>query len=162
MSALVTLAAALGCGLIAGTFFAFSSFVMPALGRLAPAAGIRAMQSINVVVLNPLFLAVFLGAGVACALLAGASPWTWSRPGAGLRLAGGLLYLVGTIGVTGACNVPRNDALAKLDASSVEAAAAWARYLASWTAWNHVRTVAALAAAGLLTLALARDWAQPT
>lgn len=157
MSPPVTLAAALGCGLIAGTFFAFSSFVMPALGRLAPAEGVRAMQSINVVVLNPLFLAVFLGAGVACALLAGASPWTWSRPGAGLRLAGGLLYLVGTIGVTAVCNVPRNDALAKLDASSVEAAAAWARYLASWTAWNHVRTVAALAAAGLLTLALVRD-----
>jgi uncharacterized membrane protein len=160
MSALLTLAAALGCGLIAGTFFAFSSFVMPALGRLAPAEGIRAMQSINVVVLNPVFLGVFLGAGVACALLAFVAPWTWSRPGAALRLAGGLVYLIGTIGVTRVCNIPRNDAIAALDPSSVEAGAAWARYLSTWTAWNHVRTVAALAAAALFTLALARDWAQ--
>ena len=32
-----TLATALGCGLSAGVFFAFSAFVMPALDRLAPA-----------------------------------------------------------------------------------------------------------------------------
>lgn len=47
-----TLFAALGCALIAGVFFAFSAFVMKALGRLTPAGGITAMQSINVAVLN--------------------------------------------------------------------------------------------------------------
>jgi uncharacterized membrane protein len=31
----------------------------------------------------------------------------------------------------------------------------WSSYLTNWTAWNHVRTVASLAAAALLTLALA-------
>lgn len=30
----------------------------------------------------------------------------------------------------------------------------WAGYVASWTAWNHVRTVAALAAAASFSLAL--------
>ncbi len=43
----VTLASALGCGLVAGVFYAFSTFVMPALKRLPPAQGIVAMQSIN-------------------------------------------------------------------------------------------------------------------
>jgi uncharacterized membrane protein len=157
---ILTLVAALGCGLIAGTFFAFSTFVMKALARLAPAEGIRAMQSINVVVLNPTFLGAMLGTAVACGFLAAASPWTWSLSGAGLRLAGCLLYLVGTILVTMACNVPQNDALAKLDANAADAAASWARYLASWTAWNHVRTAAALTAAALLTVAVARAWAQ--
>ena len=57
----LTLIAALGSGLMAGVFFAFSSFVMTALARLAPAPGIAAMQSINVVVINPLFMAGFLG-----------------------------------------------------------------------------------------------------
>jgi uncharacterized membrane protein len=52
---------ALGCGLIAGVFFAFSVFVMSALARLQPAQGIVAMQSINIRVLNPLFLGVFMG-----------------------------------------------------------------------------------------------------
>ena len=42
-----TLASALGCGLVAGVFFAFSTFVMPALKRLPPAHGIAVMQSIN-------------------------------------------------------------------------------------------------------------------
>jgi len=43
----LTLVSALGCGLTAGVFFAFSSFVMKALGRIQPAQGIAAMQSIN-------------------------------------------------------------------------------------------------------------------
>ena len=42
-----TLATTLGCGLNAGVFFAFSTFVMPALKRLPAAQGIAAMQSIN-------------------------------------------------------------------------------------------------------------------
>jgi uncharacterized membrane protein len=49
-----TLATALGCGLVAGVFFAFSSFVMPALKRLPPAQGIAAMQSINKLAVTPL------------------------------------------------------------------------------------------------------------
>ncbi|CAN5234664.1 hypothetical protein BH11MYX1_BH11MYX1_07590 [soil metagenome] len=45
-------------------------------------------------------------------------------------------------------HVPRNDALATLDPSSGEVAARWLDYVASWTAWNHVRAAAALAASG--------------
>ena len=41
----LTLSSALGCGLIAGVFFAFSAFVMRALARLEPAQGMAAMQS---------------------------------------------------------------------------------------------------------------------
>jgi hypothetical protein len=39
---IATLATALGCGLIAGVFFAFSSFVLPAHKRLPSAEGISA------------------------------------------------------------------------------------------------------------------------
>ena len=39
----LTLIAAIGCGLVAGVFFAFSSFVMKALARLQPAQGVAAM-----------------------------------------------------------------------------------------------------------------------
>ena len=61
---------ALGSALMAGTFFAFSNFVMPALGKLPAEQGLAAMQSINRVVLNPLFLSVFVGTAVAAAILA--------------------------------------------------------------------------------------------
>ena len=57
-------AALLGSALVGGIFFAFSSFVMKALARVPAAEGIAAMQSINVVVLNPSFLSAFIGTAV--------------------------------------------------------------------------------------------------
>ena len=152
----LALFSALGCGLIAGVFFAFSSFVMNALARLPAAQGIAAMQSINVVVINPLFMAAFLGTAAACVLLAASSVLRWREPGASCLLAGGLLYLVGVILVTMVFNAPRNDALASVAPASAEGASLWTNYLGGWTAWNHVRTAASLAAAALLTIALIR------
>lgn len=150
----LTLVAVLGCGLIAGVFFAFSSFVMRALGRLPPAEGMAAMQSINVVVLNPAFLGVFMGTAAACLAVAVLALLRWSQPGSAWLLTGGLLYLVGTFLVTIAFNVPRNDALAAVAATAPEAGPLWAGYLVSWTAWNHVRTAAALAALASFLFAL--------
>jgi uncharacterized membrane protein len=149
----VTLAAALGAGVIGGAFFAFSSFVMRALGRLAPPEGIRAMQSINVVVINPVFLGVFVGTALVCAVLAVLSIRSWSDAGSGLRLAGCLAYVVGTFAITMWFNVPRNNALAALAAETADGAAYWVRYLGEWTWWNHVRTLAAVAASALLVAA---------
>lgn len=145
---------ALGCGLMAGVFFAFSSFVMNGLARLQPTQGIAAMQSINITVINPLFMAVFLGTAVACIFLAVSSLLRWHQPGASYLLVGSLLYLIGTVGVTIVCNVPLNEALARVKPDSTEGASLWVSYLANWTAWNHVRTTAALAATAMLTIAL--------
>jgi uncharacterized membrane protein len=71
-----------------------------------------------------------------------------------LVLAGCALYLVGTIGTTIVFNVPLNNRLAALGPQSAGAEDLWSKYLAAWTAWNHVRTVAALAATLALTVAL--------
>src|SRR5262245_65530826 len=108
----LTLLSALGCGLIAGVFFAFSAFVMKALGRLPPAQGIAAMQSINVAVIHPLFLGAFLGTAVGCVLLGIWSLFNWPSAGSLFRLAGSLFYLVGTMVVTIVFLLPRHDALA--------------------------------------------------
>jgi uncharacterized membrane protein len=150
----LTLLSALGCGLIGGVFFAFSTFVMRALAALPPAQGIAAMKSVNIAVINPMFLGVFLGTAVSCVLLAVSSLLTWQKPGAALLLAGSALYLLGTFVVTMVYNVPRNDALATLDPASAESARFWTEYVAGWTLWNHVRTIAAIAAATLLVIAL--------
>ncbi len=150
----VTLISALGSGLMAGFFFAFSVCVMKALGRLPPVQGIAAMRSINAVVINPVFLIAFFGTAVACVAVAISALSTWHRPGAVYLLAGGLLYLAGSVLVTIAFNVPRNNALAAVDPASADGAALWASYLTAWTAWNHVRTAAALAAAAALSIAL--------
>jgi uncharacterized membrane protein len=142
----------LGCGLVAGIFFAFSTFVMKALARLQPAQGIAAMQSINITVINPWFMTVFLGTAVVCLLLSIVS-LKGQQPGITYQIVGSLLYLVGTVGVTMVCNVPLNDALAVVKPDSTDGAILWAKYLTEWTVWNHVRTIAALAAAALFAIA---------
>lgn len=151
---IVTFASALGAGLIGGAFFAFSSFVMGALARLPAPHGIAAMQSINIVVINPVFLGVMFGTGATCIGLIAAALLRWQTPGAAYLLAGGVVYLAGCILVTMFCNVPRNNAVAALDPNAVEAAALWSTYVPAWTAWNHVRTIAGVAASGLFILAL--------
>jgi uncharacterized membrane protein len=143
----------LGSGLMAGLFFVFSVCVMRALRSLPSACGIAAMQSINVVIINPIFLSVFLGTAGLCVpavILAfvrrDAEMWQ--------TVAGSALYLIGVLFVTMRFNVPLNNALARVSPQSSDAAPVWSDYVSRWTAWNHLRTVAALAAA--LSFALAR------
>ena len=80
----------------------------------------------------------------------------WPEPGAAYLLMGALLYLVGTIFVTMAANVPLNNRLARAKPDGVESASLWKQYLKTWTAWNHLRTIASLAAATCFIMALVR------
>jgi len=151
---LATFAAALGSGLVAGIFFAFSTFVMGALGRLPQAAGISAMQSINVVVINPVFLSVFMGTALLSVVLTIAALIGWISPRSLYLLAGSVLYVGGCFLVTMLCNVPLNNALAAVAPDSADGAKLWARYLTEWTNWNSVRTAASLIASIFFILAL--------
>ncbi len=151
---MLTLFAALGSGLMAGVFFAFSVSVMKALARLPPAEGMAAMQAINVAILNPLFLGVFLGTAVTSTLVIIAALMQWHTPDTVYLLTGGVLYLAGTFLVTAGFNVPKNEALAAIAPAHPDSATLWTDYLASWTVWNHIRTVAALIATALFTIAL--------
>ena len=152
---ILVLAAALGSGLVAGVFYAFSTFVMRALARLAPAQGIAAMQSINVVVLNPWFLGVFLGTAALAVAAMASVVVRWGSTSASWLLAGGILYFAGSFVVTIRGNVPMNEALARMDPQTAAGAEYWQRYLAGWTRWNHVRAAASLAASLSFILALA-------
>jgi len=151
---MLTFLSAITSGLMAGFLFAFSVCVMKALSRLPPAQGITAMQLINVVVLNPLFLSVFVGTAAVCVVLGVSSLLMWHQPDALYRLTGSALYLVGTLAVTIAFNIPRNEALATVAADSADAAKRWQQFLREWTTWNHVRTAAALLAAAMFTIAV--------
>ena len=149
-----TLVTALGCGLIAGAFFAFSSFVMPALKRLPTEGGIAAMQSINVLAVTPVFMIALFGSAAGCLGLIAWAAFSWGEQPTALVLAGGALYIVGTIGVTIACNVPLNDRLATLHPQDADAVGYWDEYVTKWTAWNHLRAAMSLAAAVTLTITL--------
>ncbi len=150
----LTLLGTLGCGLVAGVFFAFSAFVMKALGRLPAEQGVAAMQAINAAAVTPAFMAALFGTAVACGALAVWALFAWDERFAPYLLVGSALYLFGTMLLTIAYHVPRNEALAAVEPHSASAESHWARYFSGWTAWNHVRAVAALAAAATLTIAL--------
>ncbi|WP_332948772.1 MULTISPECIES: anthrone oxygenase family protein [unclassified Microcoleus] len=117
------------------------------------------MQSINITAINPLFMTALFGTAAACIFLI-ISSFKSHQPGAAYLLVGSLLYLVGTVSVTIAFNVPLNDALAKVEPSSAEGAKLWASYLTNWTIWNHIRSAAALAAAALLIVGICDRSAQ--
>jgi uncharacterized membrane protein len=146
----------IGCALIAGVFFAFSTFVMNALSRLQPAQGIATMQSINITAINPLFMTALFGTAATCLFLIVSMLSKLSQPDAVYLLVGSLLYLVGTILVTMLGNVPLNNALAIVDPNSTEGETLWAKYLTDWTFWNHVRTLAALAASVTFIISLTK------
>lgn len=145
---------AIGCGLMAGLYFAFSAFIMTALARIAPPAAIAAMNAINVVIVKSLFMPLFLLTTLAAAALAIAALFRLAESDAMAMLAGGVVYVLGMFVVTMLCNVPLNDALAAVDPATQEAASLWSRYLKDWTFWNHVRTIASTGAFAMFVLAL--------
>jgi uncharacterized membrane protein len=154
MNSILLIAAALGCGLVAGVFFAFSTFVMRALDQMPPAQGVHAFQNINVTVYSPLFMAALFGTGLLCVYLIFAS-YGGAFDMAGNRiLIGAVCYLAGVIGVTMFCNVPLNNALANVSLGDADIALRWRDFYGPWLNWNHVRTVAAFCSSLAFILAL--------
>lgn len=150
----ILIAATLGSGMMAGLFCSFSNFVMQALSDIPPPKGIAAMQSINVVIVKPTFLIVFFGTGVACAL-ALCLGWQQLDEGAlAWAIAGGAVYVSGSIVVTIAFNVPLNNRLAAVDSESEEGVKMWEIYLERWVRWNHVRSIATIISTILLIVAV--------
>ena len=150
-----TVVVALGAALNAGVFFAFSSFVMTALGRLPAPQGIAAMQSINVTVLTPVFMATLFGAAGGCVGLAVWALLDWHGSVSPWLLAACALQVAGPIGLTAAFHQPRNLALATVDPLARDAEPTWRLYVSEWTALNHLRTLASLGSAAALSVAVA-------
>ncbi|WP_342587446.1 DUF1772 domain-containing protein [Manganibacter manganicus] len=149
----ITLLALLGSGMMAGLFFAYSNSVMPALARMPGPQGMTAMNHVNVIIQNPLFLSIFMGTAVIMFMLIVAALLGWiSRPA--WILTGAVLYLVGNIAVTVSINVPMNDALAAANPAGADGAALWAAFLDRWVFWNHVRALACTGALGAFAMAI--------
>jgi uncharacterized membrane protein len=148
----LTLAAAIGAGVTAGVYFAFSTFIMTGLRRLSHAQSIAAMNAINKAAPNPLFMLALFGTAIACVILAvhglrhrdAASFWL---------ILGCGLYIISAL-VTVIYHVPHNDALMTVDPNAAGAGITWSQFVTPWLAWNHVRTVTSVAGTVSLVLAL--------
>lgn len=148
----LTAAIVLG-GLQAGTYYAWATGVMPGLAKVDDRTFVHAVQQMNVAIVNPVFLASFLGAPAlaAAAVLTttGSARW-WVVAGAGLAVT--------TVLVTGALNVPLNNALeAAGPVDSIrDLAAVRADFESTWRRWNVVRTLTSTASVACLAWAALR------
>lgn len=146
---------AIGAASVGGVYGAFSVMVMPALRHRPATEATATMQAINRAAPGALFVSVLVGTGLGCVVLgvlalidlrAPASPWA---------LGGAALYVLSLL-ITIGYHIPRNDALARVDATSIDAVERWSRYLAEWAPANHVRAVASVAGSVALMVSLVR------
>ncbi|WP_433012577.1 DUF1772 domain-containing protein [Kribbella sp. CA-294648] len=140
LTRILTIAALVGSGLVAGVCFTFGTAIMSSLQRLPAGQGATAMNLINVRIQNPLFLLVFLGTTLICVALP-ILAFVNDSQGKWWLLTGSALYLVGVIVVSIAVNFPLNDHLATIDPTSAAGAAEWQNYLDKWNPANNIRFV---------------------
>ncbi len=124
--------------------YVFSTFVMRGLDRTGPVNAITAMRGINVEAnSNAAFLLAYLGASVlavAVGVVAVIQIGSPAADGCWPARSSACSALI----ITMAFNVPLNNHLDTVDPAGLsvaDAAREWRAYFATWTAWNHVRTV---------------------
>ena len=143
-------------GLSAGLFYAWSVSVIPGTKKVDHATYLEAMQAINRAILNPAFFLIFIGSLVGLSMasiyhLHAGKATFW------FMLSATILYLAGTVGVTGLGNVPLNnklDALELPQLTTEKLAQFRAYYETSWNRLHQIRTVFAVAAFALSLVAV--------
>jgi uncharacterized membrane protein len=143
----------LGSGLMAGLYFAYSNSVMPALARLPGPQGIAAMNHINVVILNPLFLTIFMGTAVLALMLIVAALLGWTAKPAWIVAGRGALSRRQHRDHHGHQRADEQCARRRR-ADGPNSAMLWANHLDRWVFWNHVRAIACTASLAAFALAL--------
>lgn len=144
LAALVLISAVTGAA-SGGVYLAFSAMVLPSLRRADPAAAVRMMQRVNVAAVRPAFMLVFFGAGLSGIALVVVEAVTTGTVHP-LRV-GGAALLDTSVLLTILVNVPRNNALARADAT----ADAWRTFDRVWAPANAVRGwLSALGAAAIV------------
>ena len=155
----VLIAATMAMGLMAGVFGIYGNAIMPGLRRTDDRTFVAAFQSIDRAIINPAFMATFLGALALTALAALLHLTSNGRPLLPWIAAALVLYLVVFV-ITIRVNVPRNNEIkAASDVDRItDPHAVRVRFNEDrWVRWNHLRTFASTVAFGLLAWALVQS-----
>jgi uncharacterized membrane protein len=104
-------------GLMAGIFFTWSNAVKPGIGKLNDIDYLSALQSMNRVILNSLFLIVFIGTIISVALVPVFHFHFYPKNIFWLLILIVIIYLVGVFSVTVFGNIPLNEILDKRNLS---------------------------------------------
>ena len=129
--------------LMAGLFFSYSISVSLGLGKLSDSEYIKAMQSINREIQNPLFFLCFFGVLIMLPV-ATITQYSIDKTTFIVLLAATLFYAIGVFGITVFANVPLNNQLDQFDLSNQtnEAIQTQRQYFETkWNYWNNIRTI---------------------
>ncbi len=138
-------------GLMAGVYFAFSSFIMRSLDQLGATQAVETMNVINKVILRSWFMVPFFGSTLLYLVLAAIAVLDPDLAGRWLLFAAGMIYIAGMFVCTAGFNVPLNKRLAQVNGGNTAKANGWAYYFRRWTRWNHIRSISSLV---VLTLSI--------
>ena len=106
-------------GLMAGIFFTWSNAVKPGIGKLSDIEYLRALQSMNRVILNNAFRIIFLGSIIAVALVPVFYFNLYPKNIFWLFVFTLVIYWIGVFGVTVSGNIPLNEILDKTNLESI-------------------------------------------
>jgi uncharacterized membrane protein len=147
-------------GLVAGLLYSYSTSVNPGLKALPDNEYIRAMQSINTAIQNPVFFIAFMG-------LLLLFPFTTyllynqvSKNSFYLFALAMAIYFIGVFGVTMFFNVPLNEQLAKFSlstASQNEISAMRELFEKPWNRYHAIRTILSILSFGLTILSVLKQ-----
>lgn len=132
---------ALWSAIIGGVFSAFSEFIMAALLRAAPEAGIETMQQINRTVIRTQFVAGILLIAFFSVAFAVYAVFALNGPARVAAILAPLVFIPSVFLMTLAGNVPMNNRLERLAHTSGEAKTYWLEYGRVWTRLNHARSI---------------------
>jgi uncharacterized membrane protein len=132
--------------LMAGLFFSYSISVNLGLGKLTDTEYIKAMQSINREIQNPLFFICFFGALIMLPV-ATLQQHNNNKISFLFLLAATIFYALGVFGMTVFANVPLNNQLDKFNpaTATLESISSMGSLFKNrWNFWNNIRTIASL------------------
>jgi uncharacterized membrane protein len=149
-------AATITVGLMAGVFCLYANTIMPGLGETDDRTFVGAFQSIDSAIINPAFLATFIGGLVSIAVATVLHLGEERRSVVPWLVVALLLYLAVFV-ITLRVNVPLNDEIkAAGDPDRIADLGAVREQFdeARWVRWNLVRAAASTSAFLCLALAL--------
>ena len=152
---IVLLLGVLFTGLTAGLCFTWSNAVTPGIGRLDDLTFLKSFQSMNRVIINGKFLAVFFGPVIL--LFLNTYLFRSSSMSFWLFLIAAILYFVGLGLVTIFGNVPLNEVLDKsnLEAlSKIDLQELRNKFEQPWNRWHTLRTLSSFSAFVLLIIGM--------
>lgn len=153
----ITIGAGLvGLTLITGLFWGWAFSVMPGLRTVDDRTYVATMQSVNRSILNPMFLVAFAGTVIVLTAAAVATFRAGDTRRAWWITAAAATYTLGVFGITGAGNVPLNDALDAFDATGSDDTAlrrARRSYEGPWNRLHLIRSAFGVLAVVFATVA---------